>query len=119
MNIDSSSSECLIGSRRRLIRASGLLLAAISLLTIAGCEQMPAASSVKTVQILAALRTAISTKSIERVKEVQQRIEQLRDEQEFSDQEFDMLTRIIDLAISGDWKSAEQLCHRFQKAQLR
>jgi hypothetical protein len=84
-----------------------------------GCQRMPAASSAKTVQVLAALRTAISVKSLSRVQEVRQRIDELADLKELSDQELQVMQQIIDLALAEDWKAAEQLCHRFQKAQIR
>jgi TolA-binding protein len=112
------STEC---TRRKTLAVicAGVLVGGLSLLATAGCERMPAASSAKTVQVLAALRTAISVKSPERIEEMRQRIEEMHGQQELNDQEFEMMTRIIDMASSGDWKSAEQLCHRFQKAQIR
>lgn len=107
--------------RRKALVAIGAvtLWSGLNLLTMAGCERMPAASSAKTVQVLAALRTAISVKSLERVREVRQRIEELHAQQELNDQELEVMQRIIDKAVSGDWSAAEQLCHRFQTAQIR
>jgi hypothetical protein len=98
---------------------AAVAMGGLSLIALAGCESMPAASSAKTVHVLAALRTAISVKSLTRVEEVRQRVEELEAQQELNDHEVKTLQRIIGLAAAEDWKAAEQLCHRFQKAQIR
>jgi hypothetical protein len=106
-------------SRRMAVGCAIGLMIGAGLLTIAGCEQMPAASSAKTVQILATLRTAISVKSADRIAEIRGRIEELHSKNELNDRENEVLVKILDMATNGDWGSAEQLCHRFQRAQIQ
>lgn len=103
--------------RRRLMRAAwcfGLLW--IALPAMGGCERMPKMSSVETMRLLTALRTACSAESTEHLEKVRQRVEQMRQDQRLSDAEYEKLREILETAAAGDWEAAEQACFRFQKA---
>ncbi len=95
------------------------LVVTCGLLVAAGCESMPPASGPETIQVLAALRTALSIESPDRLQEVAARIERLYDAEQITLKEYQVMQGIIDTARGGDWESALQHCSRFQKAQIR
>lgn len=95
------------------------LVVTCGLLVAAGCESMPPASGPETIQVLAALRTALSIESPDRLQEVAARIERLYDAEQITLKEYKVMQGIIDTARGGDWESALQHCSRFQKAQIR
>jgi len=105
-------------SRRRAIHSGMALLSVAAMLSL-GCEKMPQASSRETVRVLAALRTALSTRDSERLREVRQRVEMMQRQESLTEAEHTMLLQIMSTATAGDWEDAEQLCARFQKAQIR
>jgi hypothetical protein len=94
-------------------------LAALACLGVTGCERFPQTSNPDTIRLIAALRTACSARSAERLAAVRQRIEAEHQAQRLSDAEFAALREIVEMGERGDWQQAEQACYRFQRAQVR
>lgn len=105
----------ILGRRVWLACLTGLLLPALVIGT--GCGQrMPPISSVETMRLLTALRTACSAEKPERLEEVRQRVEEAWADARLTEAEYTKLVEIMDTAAGGDWRSAEQACFQFQKA---
>ena len=85
----------------------------------AGCSGYPAVSSGETVTLIAALRTACSSRSPQRLARALEVIEQRRSKGELADAEYAAFQKIVTMAKEGRWQDAEQETYRFQQAQVR
>lgn len=100
-------------------RRSYLILMAACIVAWGCGPGYPRVSSRESLELLLALRTACSTQNQERLRKVEEALEQAQKESKVSEAEADALRRIIALARQGDWHKAERACRAFQKAQLR
>lgn len=89
-------------------------LAAVAI-WISGCS--PPQASPQNLQLIASLRTALSTKNSEWLEENARIVEQRRAAGEGTAEEFARFQAIIDKARGGQWQEAEADVIAFQKAQ--
>lgn len=86
-------------------------------IAVAGCTKYPQVEFAN-LKYIAALRTACSAENQEWLAETKSAIERDHAAGIVSDDEAVAYGEIITIAESGDWKSAELECLRFQKDQL-
>lgn len=85
-----------------------------------GCgRSYPRMETYEAVQLIAALRTACSSQNAQRLERAATIIEQEFQAGALSEPQYQALRDVIATAEAGNWKDAEQMCHRFQKAQIR
>jgi hypothetical protein len=85
------------------------------MLTLVGCG--PPQVKPNNLRLIASLRTALSAKNSEWLKQNVDLIEKRRAEGQMSDEEYAEFQAIVAKAKSGDWSGAERDAVAFQKAQ--
>lgn len=90
-----------------------MLLTAVSL----ACSRPPAVQY-HNLKLLSSLRTAISAKNREWLEGVARAVETRHEQGAMSPEERDHFLRIVELARSGAWETAEREAYRFEEAQL-
>lgn len=90
----------------------------LACLLCAGCNRYPKLQT-HNVRLIALLRTACSTRSVDRLDKAAAEIQAARQKGEMDDAEFQALQSVMETARTGDWKAAEMGCYTFQKAQVR
>jgi len=92
-------------------------LVLLAFLLAAGCTKYPQVEFVN-LKYVAALRTACSAKNAEWLAQTKTAIDRDHAAGTIGDEERAAYLAIVTTAESGDWKSAEEECVRFQKDQL-
>lgn len=93
-----------------------LLIAALLAAGVLGCGRPPQAAP-QNLQLIAALRTALSAQNTEWLEKNIAIIDQRHQDGEMSQEEYDEFQRIIAMAQDGRWQEAEQQVIAFQSAQ--
>lgn len=96
-----------------------LTFVCLSLLALCGCSRYPVVSKGEHVELIAALRTACSSKRTDRLDKAVKVIDDRHAAGEMTDAEHDAFQEIIKKARAGQWKEAEAATFDFQKAQVR
>lgn len=91
----------------------------LALLTGSGCSRYPVVSRGEHVELIAALRTACSSKRIDRLDKAAKVIEDRHTAGELTDDEHAAFMEIVKKARAGQWKEAEVATFEFQQAQVR
>lgn len=101
-------------------QSSNAILLALSLLSftlLIGCSRQPVVEH-NNLALISSLRTACSAKNDTWLSGVERAVTKRFDDGAMSETERDEFTRLISLAKSGDWQSAESACFSWEKAQL-
>lgn len=93
-----------------------LSAAVLALLTFAGCYRPPQVAP-DNLELISSLRTAISTRSLERLDQNVQAIHERQATGEMSAAEAAAFMDLIEMARDGRWEAAEQRVVAFQKRQ--
>jgi hypothetical protein len=98
----------------------GLGGSAVVLLVIwwPGCRQYPAVTSRESLGLMKLLYSACNTKDTERLAKVEQGVEKAINQGKMSPQEQQAFARIIGMARTGDWPSAERAAFKFAQDQV-
>ncbi len=94
-----------------------LLLVSCAGFLLIGCSRQPVVEH-NNLHLVASLRTACSAQNETWLLGVERAVVKRFDEGAMSEPERDEFTRLIALAKSGDWQSAESACFSWEKAQL-
>lgn len=94
----------------------GKLWIAAPLLLTAGCYRPPQAAT-DNLELISSLRTAISTRSHQRLDDNERVLAERHSQGKLSDDEFKAFNDLIALARAGDWEKAERRVVQFQRAQ--
>lgn len=100
----------------RFDRVLLLVLATALLLSTAGCYRPPQVAPVN-LELISALRTAISTRNQQRLSECEREIQQRHAAGQLSAAERAAFDDLIALARNNDWETAESRVLRFQQRQ--
>ena len=95
----------------------GTIVAVLSAAALLGCGRAPQVPF-ENLRFSAALLTAASSRSVEKLDRVATAINDEFRSGRLSDQEHSAYDAIIDTMRSGHWNDAEEACRRFRKAQL-
>jgi hypothetical protein len=103
---------------RRLVGI--LLLLTIPLVVVwwPGCRQYPPVSSQESLGLMKLLYSACNTKDAARLAKVEQGVETAAAEGKLSDGERKAFEKVIGMAKSGDWKTAENEAFKFAQDQM-
>ena len=101
------------------MRSLVILLAGLLALAFCGCSRYPVVSKGEHVELIAALRTACSSKRTDRLDKAAKVIDDRRAAGEMTDAEYDAFQEIVKKAKAGQWKEAEAATYDFQQAQVR
>lgn len=101
------------------MRFPRLTCAGLLALVLCGCSPYPVVSRGEHVELIAALRTACSSKRTDRLDKAAKAIDARRAAGEMTDDEYDAFQEIVKKARDGQWKEAEAATFVFQKAQVR
>jgi hypothetical protein len=89
---------------------------AAPLLLTAGCYRPPQAAT-DNLELISSLRTAISTRSHQRLDDNERVLAERHSQGKLGDDEFKAFNDLIALARAGDWEKAERRVVQFQRAQ--
>lgn len=101
------------------MRSFVLIFAGFLVLGFCGCSRYPVVSKGEHVELIAALRTACSSKRTDRLDKAAKVIDDRHAAAEMTDAEYDAFQEIVKKARAGQWKEAETATFDFQKAQVR
>ena len=105
-------------SSRVATAAIASLFAAV-LFWFAGCSKYPEVQDGRSVELIAALRTACSSQNPDRLQRCEQAIKERRAAGDLPDAEYEAFQAIIAKARAGEWEEAEMETYEFQEAQVR
>ena len=84
-----------------------------------GCKEYPEATSRESLDLMKALYSACNAKNAEWLARVEKEVSEASESGEMSEKEAAAFGRIISVARSGDWQSAQEASFRFNQDQLR
>lgn len=93
-----------------------MVAGAVILLSSAGCYRPPQVAS-DNLKLISSLRTALSTRNLERLDDNQKALDDRRAEGKLSEEEFAAFSDLIAMARAGKWEKAEQRVVKFQRVQ--
>jgi hypothetical protein len=106
--------------RSTLLRAVSLIALLLFLSLGSGCRSYAKLTSAEANQLMQALYTACSSKSVTRLDQVEARLEELeRTAGSISAEESAEIERIVALARDGQWEAARDDAYQFAAAQVR
>lgn len=96
------------------------ILAGVALvLLLSGCGSHPEASSEDSMTLIKQFYTATNSRNADRLKVAKERLEELVREGKINEREKRSFNRIVELASSGDWETAQNESLDFARAQVR
>ncbi len=105
-------------SRRNLLIAGGAALCLFGLVTLVRWWSRPPAVEFDNLKYIQLLTTAVSARNVDWLKKVTEAVDKRRSEGNMSETEYGHFERIIGVAESGDWATADRQCFAFAEAQL-
>jgi len=102
---------------RRTYRLSMFLLIASTLL--AGCSRHPKATSRESMDFIKQVYTACNTKDLKRLALCEERLAELQSEEKISKEEVKSFKRVLEIALKGQWESAQDIAYQYAKDQIR